>query len=192
MIMIFPPAARQLLKVLVITHLVIIHAASSPYPYPFLDPSVDWNGRATDLISRISLQTKVNLLQTANAPGIPGSGIPADPGYIVLPNSTMETYTSTPCLHGLFGPINMTVGSPLSNPAPQSLLCCCCCCPPFPPPPVATLSVSPAACPLLCLFPRRHSALAAAARASRTPTAAVCCDYCLLLLLLLLLLLRHL
>ena len=191
MIMIFPPAARQLLKLLVITHLVIIHAASSPYPlYPFLDPSVDWNGRATDLISRISLQTKVNLLQTANAPGIPGSGIPADPGYIVLPNYTMETYTSTPCLHGLFGPINMTVGLPLSNPAPQSLLCCCCCCcPPFPPPPVATLSVSPAACPLLCLFPRRHSTLAAAARASRTPTAAVCCDYCLLLLLLLL---RHL
>jgi hypothetical protein len=171
MIMSFPPpaAARQLLKVLII-HLTIIPAASSAfaYPYPFLNPSVDWNERATDLISRISLQTKVNLLQTANAPGIPGSGIPADPGYIVLPNYTMETYTSTPCLHGLFGPINMTVGLPLSSPAPQSRLCCCC------PPPRCCYSislVSPAACPLLCLFPRRRSALAAAARAYRVPAA---------------------
>ena len=91
-----------------------------PYPYPFLNPSLDRNERATDLINRLPLQTKVNLLQTANAPGIPGSGVAADPGWITLPNYTVETYTSVPCLHGLFGPINMTVSSPLSNPAPRS------------------------------------------------------------------------
>lgn len=77
--------------------------------YPFLDPSLAPGARIADLLPRVSLQQKINSLQTTHQKGIPGGGIPSSPGYIVLPNYTIETYACSECLHGYCSGSNMTV-----------------------------------------------------------------------------------
>ena len=84
-------------------------AAAAAYPYPFLDPSLSDDARIADLLPRVPLQTKIDTLQTSHQAGIPGSGVPASPGYIVLPEYTIETYSTSECLHGYCSASNMTV-----------------------------------------------------------------------------------
>ena len=65
--------------------------------------------RIKDVLGRVSLQDKINTLQTSHEKGIPGSGVPASPGYVVMPKYTMETYSTSECLHGYCSGANMTV-----------------------------------------------------------------------------------
>eukprot|EP01052_Picozoa_sp_SAG31_P010003 SAG31_NODE_536_length_14340_cov_9.449196_4_plen_170_part_00 len=81
----------------------------SVFPYPFLDPSLSAADRIKDVLPRVPLQAKINTLQTSHEKGIPGSGIPSSPGYIVLPKYTIETYATSECLHGYCSAANMTV-----------------------------------------------------------------------------------
>ena len=84
-------------------------AVVAAYPYPFLDPTLSDDARIADLLPRVPLQTKIDTLQTSHQAGIPGSGVPASPGYIVLPEYTIETYSTSECLHGYCSASNMTV-----------------------------------------------------------------------------------
>ena len=99
----------QLLALLLVGEASGAAGASSSYAYPFLDPSLTPDARIADLLPRVSLQQKINSLQTKHEAGIPGGGVPASPGYIVLPKYTIETYSTSECLHGYCSASNMTV-----------------------------------------------------------------------------------
>ena len=84
-------------------------AAAAAYPYAFLDPSISAEARIADAAKRIDVATQINTLQTKHEAGIPGSGVPSSPGYVVLPEYTIETYSTSECLHGYCSGSNMTV-----------------------------------------------------------------------------------
>jgi beta-glucosidase len=102
------PAPLRML-IAAVAQLSALGSSMAAHPYPFLDPSLPLQARIDDLLPRVSLRQKIDSMQTRHEAGIPGSGIPASPGYIQLPNYTIETYSTSECLHGYCSAPNMTV-----------------------------------------------------------------------------------